>query len=230
MACYPKFGITPNAARRAMAVIEMHPPVSGLSGAGQVTAPVYTMAPREGDAAIMANETYLDQNNPPAERISAFTSNLAMVVACAFIILMMFHVTLDVLGKFLFTAPAPATLETVMYYYMVALVFLPFAYIARGEGHIFVELFTRKMSPRPRFFLDAVMGLLTLIWVGALAWYTGEEAVTVTIDGEFQETAEGILHVWPSRWFLPLGSGIMAFAVILRMTHDFRMAFRRIQD
>lgn len=178
----------------------------------------------------MANQTYPDQNNTPAERISAFTSNLAMVAACAFILIMMFHVTLDVLGKFLFTSPAPATLETVMFYYMVALVFLPFAYIARGEGHIFVELFTRKMSSRSCSFLDGVMGVLTLIWVVALTWYAGEEAVTVTIDGEFQETAEGILHVWPSRWFLPIGCGIMAFAVILRMTQDFRIAFRRIQD
>ncbi|NQV55203.1 MAG: TRAP transporter small permease [Rhodospirillales bacterium] len=175
----------------------------------------------------MANETYPAQSDPLDERISALASNIAMVAACAFILLMMLHVTLDVLGKFFFTAPAPATIETVMFYYMVALVFLPFAYIARGEGHIFVELFTRKMSTRSRSFLDGIMGILTLIWVLALTWYAGEEAVTVTIAGEFQETAEGLLYIWPSRWFVPVGCGIMALAVVLRVTQDFRKAFRR---
>lgn len=174
----------------------------------------------------MAEETILDQDNLPGERLAAAASNVAMGAACLFILAMMFHVTLDVLGKFIFTTPAPATIETARLYYMVALVFLPFAYIARGEGHIFVELFTRKLSDRPRSFLDGLMGLLTLVWVGVLAWYSGEEAITVTIALEFEETAAGLLYIWPSRWFVPLGSGIMGLAVILRLTQDFRLAFR----
>lgn len=175
----------------------------------------------------MADKTVPDHFNLPGERLTAAASNLAMAAACFFILAMMFHVTLDVLGKFIFTTPAPATIATARLYYMVALVFLPFAYIARGEGHIFVELFTRKMGDRPRALLDGLMGILTLIWVGALAWYAGEEAVTVTIALEFEETAEGLLYIWPSRWFVPLGSGTMALAVILRLTQDFRLAFRR---
>jgi TRAP-type C4-dicarboxylate transport system permease small subunit len=157
------------------------------------------------------------------DRISALTSNLAMIVACAFILLMMFHVTLDVLGKYLFAVPAPATIEAVQFYYMVALVFLPFAYIARGEGHIYVELFTRRLAPRTQQFLDGVMGILTLAWVGAIAIYAGGEAITTTIDGEFQETAEGVVAVWPSRWFVPLGSGIMALAVVVKIVENFQV-------
>ena len=175
----------------------------------------------------MADKTIPDDGNLPGERLAAAASSLAMGAACIFILVMMLHVTLDVLGKYIFATPAPATIETVRLYYMVALVFLPFAYIARGEGHIFVELFTRKMADRPRAFLDGLMGMLTLLWVGALAWYAGEEAVTVTISLEFEETAAGLLYMWPSRWFVPLGSGIMALAVILRLVQDFRLAFRR---
>lgn len=147
-----------------------------------------------------------------------------MFVACFFILMMMIHVTLDVLGKYLLTVPAPATIEAVQFYYMVALVFLPFAYIARGEGHIYVELFTRRLSPRMQHFLDGVMGILTLAWVVAIAIYAGGEAIATTIDGEFQETAEGTVIVWPSRWFVPLGSGIMAIAVVVKIIADFRMS------
>ena len=150
------------------------------------------------------------------------TSGLAMFAACFFILVMMIHVTMDVLGKYLFSVPAPATLEAVQFYYMVALVFLPFAYIARGEGHIYVELFTRSLPPRAQSFLDGMMGILTLAWVVAIAIYAGGEAITTTLDGEFQETAEGTVAVWPSRWFIPIGSGIMAIAVVVKIIADFR--------
>lgn len=160
----------------------------------------------------------------PFDRLSAASSNGLMIMACAGITLMMLHVTADVAGKYLLSIPVAATYEAVEVYYMVALVYLPFTYIARGEGHIFVELFTRNLSDRGRFALDGSVGILTLIWVCLLAWYAGEEAVTTTLDGELRETAEGFLLVWPSRWFIPLGCGVMALAVVLKIAGDFRNA------
>lgn len=158
------------------------------------------------------------------DRASTFSSNALMVMACVGITLMMLHVTADVIGKYLFTTPVPATFESVEVYYMVALVYLPFAYIARGEGHIFVELFTRGLSTARRRAMDGAVGFLTLIWMCLLAWYAGEEAVTTTLDSELRETAEGFIYIWPSRWFVPLGCGVMGFAVLLRIVQDFRGA------
>ncbi len=162
----------------------------------------------------------------PLDWLARNSSNGLMILACVAITLMMVHVTLDVAGKHLFSEPVPATFETVEDYYMVMLVFLPFAYIARGEEHISVELFTRKMAPRPRFALDAAVGVLTLVWVGLLAWYSTEEAITTTLDGDLREIAEGYILVWPSRWFVPLGSGAMAIAVVIRIIEDAKAALR----
>lgn len=166
------------------------------------------------------------ETDPPGllDRASAISSNALMTIACVGITLMMLHVTADVAGKYLLSVPVEATYETVEIYYMVALVFLPFTYIARGEGHIFVELFTRNLSDRGRHALDGAIGILTLIWVCLLAWYAGEEAVTTTLDNELRETAEGFLLVWPSRWFVPFGCGVMAFAVLLKIAEDFGKA------
>lgn len=158
------------------------------------------------------------------DRIAGVSGNGLMWLACAAITLMMLHVTADVIGKKFFSQPMPATLETVRIYYMVALVFLPFTYIARGEGHIVVELFTRNLSPRRQAAINAAMGVLTLVWMVLLAWYGGEEAVTTTLDGELEETADGFLISWPSRWFVPLGCGVMALAVIVRMAQDIQAA------
>jgi TRAP-type C4-dicarboxylate transport system permease small subunit len=57
--------------------------------------------------------------------------------------LMMLHVTLDVVARSLFNTPIAGTNEVVSAYYMVAAAFLPWAWIARSDGHIRVELFTR---------------------------------------------------------------------------------------
>lgn len=143
---------------------------------------------------------------------------------------MMIHVSADAIGKYVFHKPMPATVESVQFIYMVALVFLPIAYIARGEGHICVELFTRSMRPRARAFLNIFTGLLTLIWVGLIAFYAGQEAVTMTIEGELQETAEGFIVTWPTRWFIPLGCAIMAFAVAIQLIHDVRAASGHSQN
>lgn len=161
-------------------------------------------------------------DNSPGGRLSAWASNIPMFVACVIILLMMGHVTLDVLGKKLLNRPFPATLETVQFYYMVGLVFLPFAYITRNQGHICVELFTQKMSYRSRAGLEAVVGVLTLIWVLLIAWYAGEEAILTTRDNELQETSTGYLIVWPGRWFIPVGAFLMAIAVIVQIMRDIR--------
>ena len=173
----------------------------------------------------MTVESMMGKNHSRLEWLSEKTSNLTMFLACFFILLMMFHVTLDVLGKYILSIPAPATIEAVQFYYMVALVFLPFAYVARSEGHIFVELFTRNVPPRGQFFLDGLMGILSLLWLIMVTYYAGHEAISSTIEGEFQETAEAVLYVWPSRWLVPLGCGVMALAVISKIIQDFQKSF-----
>ena len=158
----------------------------------------------------------------PLDRLAKFFSDAAMLLACLAVVLMMIHVTAEAIGKYILHVPMPATQETVQFYYMVALVFLPIAYIARGEGHICVELFTQNLKPPARARLDVFVGILTLIWVWLIAWYAGEEAVTTTLDGELQETGNGYLIVWPGRWFIPTGCAVMSMSVALQLLKDIR--------
>ena len=156
------------------------------------------------------------------DRLAKFLSDTLMVIACVGVILMMLHVTTEAIGKYVFHTPMPATQETVQFYYMVALVFLPIGYIARGEGHICVELFTQNMKSGARAWLNVFVGLLTLVWVALIAWYSGEEAITTTLDGELQETGNGFLIVWPGRWFIPIGCTVMALSVLVQLLRDIR--------
>lgn len=160
----------------------------------------------------------------PLDKLANWLSNASMALACFAVVLMMTHVTLDAIGKYVFAAPFYATQETVQFYYMVALVFLPIAYIARGEGHICVELFTQNMGSRSRAWLDVFVGVVTLAWLLLIAWFAGEEAVTTTLDGELQETSNAYLIVWPGRWFVPFGCAIMALSVALQLAKDISTA------
>lgn len=130
------------------------------------------------------------------------------------IIAMMIHITADVAAKEFFSSPINGTLEIISVYYMVALVFLPLADVTMGEGHIKVELFTRKFSPGAIRMLEAVIALIGALYVGAMAVGGVDEAIFRMGIRDTLETAGGTLEVWPSRWIVPLGTGLMALCLL----------------
>jgi TRAP-type C4-dicarboxylate transport system permease small subunit len=156
------------------------------------------------------------------ERLINGLANLLAAVAGVIVLLMMLHVSIDVIGKFFFNHPIDGTIELVAAYYMVAIIFLPLAYVSRGEGQIKVEMFTQKLTGRKLALLEGVVGIFTLLYLVFFVWRTGISAVEKTIQGEMWESAADYVHVWPSRWFLPIGTAAMAIFVAQRIIRDFR--------
>ena len=68
------------------------------------------------------------------------STDATSAIAGVFVVVMMLHIVADVLAKWLFNYPIVGTLEIVANYYMVALIFLPLAYVQRAGGHIIVEV------------------------------------------------------------------------------------------
>jgi TRAP-type C4-dicarboxylate transport system permease small subunit len=149
-----------------------------------------------------------------------------MWLACFGGVLMMVHITIDVIGRVVFNNPFDATIEVVSAYYMVAVSFLPLAYISRHEGQIIVELFTRKLRKRPMLRLELLVNVVTLAYLLLFAWQTTLGAIERSISNEMWETAAGFLEVWPSRWLLPAGLIVMALFVLFRILEDFRGALQ----
>lgn len=159
------------------------------------------------------------------ERLLERFSMALLWVAGVAITLMMLHVAADVIGKTVFHQPMTATLEIVAWYYMVATVFLPVAYIQVHKKHLMVELFTRQMEPRKLARLEGMVAVLGAVYVGILFWLTLDHAITSTIDGELQDVTFFDLPVWPSRWFLPLAVGAMTLIMILQAIRDLTFGF-----
>ena len=128
------------------------------------------------------------------------------------------------IGRVVFDHPFDGTIEIVSGYYMVAIAFLPLAYITKHEGQIIVELFTRRMSRRKLCLLDAAVNILTFVYMATFAWMTATMAVEQTASRESWETAYGQVEIWPSRWYLPIACTLMAVYLLVRIAADFRKA------
>lgn len=156
------------------------------------------------------------------DRAVGQASGVLVVLGAIAMLLMMLHVVADVSGRYIFNHPLPGTLESVSYYYMVMVLSLPFAYVTRMQGQITVEMFTNWLPQRWIKLLDACAGVLTLVYVVVMAWQMGQSAVAMTKIGEIQDAGSFQMITWPTRWFPPVGLGVMACAVILRIVEDFR--------
>ena len=151
----------------------------------------------------------------------------AVVTAAAWVagfatIAMMLHVTADVTGRNLFNAPITGTVEIVSAYNMAALSFLPLALIARERGHIIVELFTGWMRAGPRRILDGLVGIVTVIYTAVFTWKAVEVAIDKTGIREAKEAGIGFVEIWPARWLVALGFGLMTLYVAIFIARDLR--------
>lgn len=156
------------------------------------------------------------------KRILDFVVNAAAWVAGAAAVIMMLHVTADVIGRTFFNAPIVGTLEIAANYYMAAIAFLPLALLARERGHIFVELFTGWMSFKPRKMLDGLVAIVTTLYMAAFTWKAFGVAVKKTQLGEAKESGLGFIQIWPGRWFVTIGFGLMLIYVVYHMVRDLR--------
>jgi TRAP-type C4-dicarboxylate transport system permease small subunit len=156
--------------------------------------------------------------SPGAGRVSglidrgiAALSTLGEIVVAA----MCLHIVAEIAANSLLGSPIEGTPEIVARWYMVAIVFLPFAFIQRQGLHIKAELFTDRLSPRLRALLDCTVDLLMTAMAALLAWYSFGDAIDATQRGERLELMSGAVITWPSRWLVPLGFATMGLVALL---------------
>jgi TRAP-type C4-dicarboxylate transport system permease small subunit len=141
-------------------------------------------------------------------------------------LLMMLHITADVAGK-VFRSPIIGTTEIASGYYMIAVAYLPWAWIARNDDHISVELFTRNLPPAAMAWLDIAIKTLTAFFVAVFVWQTWVRALQQYAAGEAIQVGGTYWIVWPSRFLLPVAGGMMVLYLVVRIARDLGLAVRR---
>lgn len=144
------------------------------------------------------------------ERGSDWIAGAFAALAFVAVALMALHVSASVCLRWATGRDIPVTTEMATYYYMVALTFLPLAFVERRGAHLSAE-FLHALLPRGlRRLVEALNRLAVLGYLVFLTWRTGVDAIERTRSGDVISTVWGNFPVWPARWIVPVGLGAAA--------------------
>ena len=155
--------------------------------------------------------------------LAILLSNALFYIAMAAGVLMMLHVTVDVASRTFFNSPLPGTGEITATYYMIAVAFLPLAWVTLRDEHVTADIFIDNLRDGPKHVIAVLVDLLVILYVSAFVWQSWLSAMSRTSRGEVWEILGGYVPVWPTRWFLPVAGGamvlVMVFRLLARLTH-----------
>lgn len=159
----------------------------------------------------------------PVQAIDSVTylfSKILLAFSAISVIVMATHVTADVVGRTLLGQPITGTTEIVSFYYMVATVCLPLAYIDLRDDHITVDLLYLTMPLGLKRMVFVLSCLATAGFFAIFAYVSWVVALRALASGEMVMGSASI-QIWPSRFFLPASFGLLTLAALLRAARAF---------
>jgi TRAP-type C4-dicarboxylate transport system permease small subunit len=153
------------------------------------------------------------------ERLAVGMCLVGGLVVAALMILM----TADAVGRKFFR-PVPGALEF-SEAAMVAAVFLPLMYVQRRREHVFVSILTQGLAPRWQALLDALAALVGVALFGLITWLAIDKAWDAWLIREYRVAVVPV-PIWPFRWLIPLGTGLLCLELAFTVVRDLRRAAR----
>lgn len=140
----------------------------------------------------------------------------ALYISMFIAVLMMFVITFDAMGRYLFNNPLTGSYELVEKYLMPALVFLGLNYSYKDNQQISIEVLYDKTSGVFRFILDLVR-IGTMLIVMSIITYQGFHlTVEAFIDKRMDFGGIPVPLYWAYMW-IPIGAGIMTVRLCIDM-------------
>lgn len=147
-------------------------------------------------------------------------AGLALIGGLAILTLML-HVVADVALRNVANAPVPATYEIVTHYYMVALAFVPLAWLERSGGMISVEVTDQLLGPRAIWLSDKLVAVISTLIYAGLAWVTFRTSLDTFAKGTFVMAQNRAIPTWPAYFLPPLGFALAAAVTVTRIFEPF---------
>ena len=172
---------------------------------------------RAGDILAAATSSIPTSRSGPLDRITRWLEAIALVVMA----IMALHIVLDVVLTALFARPLTGTLEIVGHYYMVSIILLPLAALHLADRQITADFFTARASAPLRRGMDVVSNLCLAGFSCVIVWQSAIAAWQRTLETENIMVSQVFVYVWPSRWFVPLGFGLLALVALVKAVSAF---------
>lgn len=127
------------------------------------------------------------------------------LVGGAAVVLMMVHVSLDIVLRYTMSRPLPGTITIVAHYYMIIAIFLPLAYVEQTKSSISIELISAYFPPAMNRFLSG----FTQLFIAATAYLIAYASWGVAVKSFQSKTAvmqgDYTIPTWPSYFLLFIG-------------------------
>ncbi|SHM79159.1 TRAP-type mannitol/chloroaromatic compound transport system, small permease component [Roseovarius litoreus] len=137
------------------------------------------------------------------------------------LVLMMLHVTTDVVLRSTGIYQMSGVVEMVGHYYMVIVVFLPLALMELHNKTVSVDVFYERFGSPMRRCCNILALLASILFYTVFAYQTAIDAWRSFQSGNFS-MGEARLLIWPSKAVLPLGMGFAALCLIVLSLHKRR--------
>jgi TRAP-type C4-dicarboxylate transport system permease small subunit len=139
----------------------------------------------------------------------------ALALAAGLVVLLMLLQTVaDVAMANLAGRPIPGNLEIISLYHMVALVFLPLAFVEMRHEHISVDLVVQLLPRAAQRAILVMSYLVSAVFFGVLFWQTLLDALASWRLGEITMGAIYVT-IWPAKFALPVGFLAILMMVLL---------------
>ena len=142
------------------------------------------------------------------------------------VFLLMLMVAVDAVGRKTPFGALPGALEF-SETFMIPAVFLPLMFVQMKREHVFVGVVTGWMSSRQQALLDALAALVGILLFGLLTWLALGKAIDSFWSGEYRVALISV-PIWPFRWMIPLGTGLMVLQLALTAIEEFARAAGRL--
>jgi TRAP-type transport system small permease protein len=140
------------------------------------------------------------------------------VVAAAMLFVLMVQNGADVIGRYFFNAPMVGANERGQLL-LGMMVFLSWGYTQIKKGHVTVDLFLMKFSPRVQSGVNLATTFLTFLFFALVVWQGTIAAWKTHVSGEVVY----VIH-WPLapfQFFAPLGALFVCLVLILEMIQHY---------
>ena len=151
------------------------------------------------------------------ERAVDAIDRLFLWIAGAALLLMMVHITVDVIANLVLRSPVPLTNAAVTQYYMIAVAYLPLAAAEYRGAHISVDLVVNWLPEGLRRVLDYIVQFVALLVYGALGLQASQLALEKLGTDAFLMEQTTRVTTWPSYLIIPAGFFLVALLLAARI-------------
>jgi len=148
-----------------------------------------------------------------ADRRLAKLENVMTDVAGLAVFLLMFLTVAEVLGRRLFNAPVPGTID-IIEVWMVLFAFLGAAYCQRDGSHVRMDLIVMKLRGRLKWAIEGLAVGLAFLFICVIVWKSFGHFVRAWELGD--STIDTQIQLWPSKLIVPIALTVLALRLALQ--------------